>query len=420
MPEKFFSKITGWTSALFVNRNIFSLWAGQVISQAGDSVYEIGLLWLMLEISGSSAATGLVAMSGYLPMLLFGMFGGALADRFDRRRLMLFADAARGFLVLLIPVLYFLDGLNGLVLGIFTFVLAMGNAIFNPARDAIVYNLVPQEKLLHANSLIQTSWQFSLFLGPAVAGILIPLTGVVHLFNVDALTFFVSFWLISKITFRTAPVEIGTKKANLSVHFRQSFFDILEGLRYARRDKRIWGLLMITAIDNIFIMGPAIVGAPIFVKEILHQGADKYALTQVAYAIGMLIGTILLNLAGKRFRNSHVLLWGIIFDGLTYLPLLWVTTFWGMFLTLVIHSMVIPMIIIPRPTLIQKIVSVEMQGRIFSMISVSVFGFTAISMALTGIAAEIIPINQVYAIIAVFAAASGAVGWLIREFRNAP
>ena len=161
-------------------------------------------------------------------------------------------------------------------------------------------------------------------------------------------------------------------------------------------------------------------GTPIFVREILHETADKYAFTQIAFAVGMLTGTLFLNLFGKRFRNSQVLLWGIVLDGITFLPLLWVRTFPGMFLTLMVHSLVIPMIIIPRPTLIQKIVPSHLQGRIFSMISVAVVGFTAISMALTGVISEWIPINQLYAIIALLAAACGAVGWLIKDFRTAP
>lgn len=105
-------------------------------------------------------------------------------------------------------------------------------------------------------------------------------------------------------------------------------------------------------------------------------------------------------------------------DGITFLPLVWVTTFWGTFLTIAIHAVVIPMIIIPRPTLIQKVVPHELQGHVFSMIDVAVFGCTTVSLALAGIAAEIIPINIIFGIISILAAASGAVGWLIKEFRE--
>ncbi|MCA9785502.1 MAG: MFS transporter, partial [Candidatus Cloacimonetes bacterium] len=74
---------------VFQNRRLAFLWSGQLISQAGDSVFDIALLWLLLEMTGSSSLTGLIAMSAYLPSLLFGMFAGTLADRCDRRTLLL-------------------------------------------------------------------------------------------------------------------------------------------------------------------------------------------------------------------------------------------------------------------------------------------------------------------------------------------
>lgn len=406
-----------WFRRIFINRNLFFLWAGQVVSQTGDSIYEIGLLWIMLELTGSNAATGLVAMAGYLPTLLFGLYAGALADRFDRRRLMMFADMVRVAMVLLIPLLYFTGGLTGLLLGAFTFLIAIFNSLFLPARDSLVPQITSEQQLRQANSLIQTSWQFSLLLGPALAGLLIPLLGIIHLFNFDALTFLISFIFIYKI--KTAPSESLRRVLSVPQQFRQSFEDVVDGLLYARKDKIIWVLLLITAVDNLFIMGPAIVGVPIFVREILKEGATSYAFVQVAYAIGLLSGTLFLNLFGKKYRDSHILLTGIVLDGITFLPLLWVDTFWGMFLTLVVHSFTIPMIIIPRPTLIQKLVPAEMQGRVFSMISVAVVGLTAISMGLTGVISEFIPINVIYAVISILAATCGAVGWLIRDFREA-
>lgn len=408
--------MTTWLQRIFVNKNVFRLWSGQVVSQTGDSVYQIGFLWLSLELTGSNATTGFIAMLGYLPTLLFGLYAGALADRLDKRFLMLLSDFVRGIVVLIIPMLYVLDGLNGLLLGIITFCIALFNAVFTPARDSLTIHLVPAEKLVRANSLIHTSWQFALLLGPPLAGLLIPLVGIIHLFTIDALTFFVSFYCIYLIT--VTGTASRTSEVSLEEHLRLSWADVAAGLRYARNDRRIWALLMITLIDNLFIMGPAIIGAPIFVREILKEGVSSYAFIELAYAVGMLVGTIGLNLIGNRFRKSHILLWGIILDGITFLPLVWVTTFWGTFLTVAIHAVVIPMIIIPRPTLIQKVVPHELQGRVFSMIDVAVFGCTTVSLALAGIAAEIIPINIIFGIISILAAASGAVGWFIKEFRE--
>lgn len=406
----------GWFQRIFINKNIFYLWIGQIISQSGDSIFEIVLLWLLLDLTGSNAAAGLVGMSAYLPTLLFGVFSGVLVDRFDRRRVMLVADVVRAGIVLLVPLLYALDGLNGLVLGVLTFALASFNTLFNPARDVLVGELIQPRDRLTANAMIQTSWQYAFFIGPAAAGVLLSIVGQIHLFNLDALTFLLSFYFIYKIKVpSTAPPP---KTGGIREEFGKSWADVVEGLRYAWKDRRIRALLLITAVDNLFLMGPAIMGAPIFIREVLKEGAESYAFVQVAVAVGMVVGTVLIGRYGGRFRANHIILWSIIFDGLTFVPLLWVETFHAMFITICIHAMGIPMIIATRPTIIQNIAPPEMQGRIFSMISVAVFGFTAISIAATGIVSEVIPINIIYGAIGLIAAGTGAAGWLIKDFRE--
>jgi len=84
---------------IFQNRNLALLWLGQMASQSGDSIYQIGLLWLVLELSGSTSVTGMVAMASYLPAVLFSLVAGVTADRNDRRKIMLVSDAFRFFLI---------------------------------------------------------------------------------------------------------------------------------------------------------------------------------------------------------------------------------------------------------------------------------------------------------------------------------
>ena len=430
-------KKPSWFKRIFINRNVFNLFTGQTISQSGDSIFEIALLWMLLELTGSNAATGLIAMSGYLPSLLFGLFSGALVDRFDKRRIMLLADVARAILVLCIPILYYVGGLNGLVLGLFTFAIASFNTLFNPARDALVGKIVRPEKQLQANSLIHTSWQYALFVGPAIAGLLLLFVNEVQLFIVDAMTFMLSFYFIYQLNehrgteTRRNKLKVGDIVKNspsfekhgdiwngIRITIKESLQDMKEGLLYVKKDKRLLALVFMTISNNFFLMGPAVIGAPIFVREILKEGVESYAFVQIAYGIGMVLGTLLLNYYSQFFRKSQILLWGIALDGITFLPLLWVTSFEGMFLTLVIHCLAIPMIIVTRPTIILQIVPSEMQGRVFSMIGVCVQGITAISIALTGIAAAIVPINVIYAIIAVAAAATALIGASVKELRE--
>lgn len=397
------------------------LWLGEVVSQAGDALYQIALLWLVLELTGSSGLTGLVAMSGYLPTLLFGLLAGALADRVDRRRVLLAANLGRAVLALAIPVLAGLHALNAPVLGAITFLMAVFTAHFNPTRDAFVPDLVDEGELRPANTLIQSGWQFAMLGGPALAGLLIPLTGELHLFTADGLGYLLSAWLILGMSKGRAVIQPGTSLGlgAFRAELRHALAGVREGLAFARRDRRIWAILVVTAADNFFIMGPAIVGTPLFVRQVLGGDSGDYALLLTAFAAGMLTGSLLLNLLGRHVRDSRLLLWGIVLDGITFLPLLWVTSFWGAWWTIAVHSLMIPLIIIPRPTLVQRLVPRALHGRVFSMISVAVTGLSAVSVGLTGLAAEWVPVPVIFGAIAILATLCGLAGWLIREFREA-
>ena len=88
----------------YQNRNLGLLWSAQAISQSGDAIYQLALIWLVLDMTNSSIITGIVAMSAYLPALIFGLYAGVFSDRLNRLRLMIFANAGQALTVLLIPL----------------------------------------------------------------------------------------------------------------------------------------------------------------------------------------------------------------------------------------------------------------------------------------------------------------------------
>jgi DHA3 family macrolide efflux protein-like MFS transporter len=401
------------------HRSLRMLWLGEIISQAGDSLFQLALIWLVLSLTGSSSLTGLVAMSAYLPVLILGLPAGALVDRLDRRRVMLGAIAARALLAGTIPLLAFRGLLDPLLLGAITFAMAVFSAHFSPARDALVPELVPPAELRPANALIQSGWQLALLAGPGLAGLLTPLTGELHLFTATALAYLLSAGFIASMPATHKGQGRTAGRLQLSHELRQAMAKAGEGLALARRDRRLWAILLVTGADNLFIMGPAIVGTPLFVKQVLHGSSGDYAYLLTAYAVGMICGSLALARWGKQLRDSRLLLWGIVLDGITFLPLLWVSSFAGAWLTLFIHSLMIPLIVVPRPTLIQRMVPAEFHGRVFAMVSVAVTGLSAVSVALTGLVAEWVPVPWIFGSIAVLGALCGLAGWTIREFRDA-
>ena len=388
---------------IFQNRNLTLLWLGQMFSQSGDSIYQIGLLWLVLELSGSESITGLVAMSSYLPAVLLALYVGVVADRKDRRRIMLTADAIRTLLVLLVPVAFALGFLTPLFLAINAFAIAITATFFNPARDSLVPQIVPHNGLLRANSLIQTSWQFSLLLGPAIAGILLHVAGKIHLFSFNSLAYFFSFLCVFFI--------VSGKKPQVSKR-DWGFGEIREGLIYVLKQPVILPLLLITIADNLFIMGPAIVGTPVFVKQELGLGAEAYAAIQACYAVGMLIGTAVLLSIGNRFKKGQLLLTGMVLDGITFIPLFFVHSLLGMGITIVIHSLAIPLLTVSRTSIIQDIVPAKLTGRVFALVNMAVVGMSAISSGIAGFALAVWGAPAVFLIIGIGGGLCGIIGWL--------
>jgi predicted MFS family arabinose efflux permease len=172
-------------------------------------------------------------------------------------------------------------------------------------------------------------------------------------------------------------------------------------------------------VDNLFIMGPVIVGFPVYVRDYLRRGPEGLAGMDACFAAGMILGSIFLHRWGKQLPKGRVILTAIIFDGLSFIPLMWTASLWTSMAVIFIHSLGIPFILVPRTTLIQEIVAPRMQGRVFSMINLAVFGLTALSAALTGLILEWIPVAELYGIIGLLAALVGLMGWTIRDLRAA-
>ncbi|RJP75578.1 MAG: MFS transporter [Candidatus Zixiibacteriota bacterium] len=390
-------------------RDFRLLWVGQVIAWSGDSVYQIGLLWLILEMTGSQGMAGLIAAVGYLPALLLGLFLGALVDLWDRRRLMMAADLLRALALLYIPVAFLGGWLTPWQLAAAAFLISLGAALFNPARDASVPHLAPPEALLAANALVQTSAHAAMLLGPLFAGLILALSSLTTLFYADALAYLASFVTILLLRLPPLPRTERTVRPLATV---------LEGLRYARQAAWSGQLLVLTALDNFFIMGPAIVGTPIFVREELQLGPQAFAAIQACYAVGMLTGALLLGSLGHRLPKGRTLLVGMILDGITFIPLYFVPSLGWMAAAIVFHSLSIPLIMVPRAAMIQEGIPARLQGRFFALVNLTVVGVMALSSAATGVLCEAWGVRTVFLVIGLGGGLCGALGFGLKELRR--
>ncbi len=397
-------------SRIFINKNITALFSGQLISQMGDSMFLIGLMWLVLDMTGSKAIMGTVAMISHIPIIIFSLFAGVFVDTYNRKKIMLIADLGRAIIILIIPVSYFLNVISIPIIIFTAVILSTFASAFNPARDSIVPFLVDGENLIRTNSLIQVSNYIAILLGPALAAALISIIGVAHLFTIDSVTFIISFLSILFISYSSS--------ISIKVDSPKIVGQLKEIIKYINTEKRIRYLLLLTAINNFFIMGPAIVGIPIFVKEVLHKGASSYALVESSYGLGMLVGVVLINYLTKFLKTGVILLIGMIFDGITFSIIYFTQSLEIMILLISFHAIGIPFIVVARTSLIQKWVTNEKLGRTFSFVNMAVVGMTALTSGVTGLLAEYITIQEVFAIFGTAGMLCGISGLFYKQLRN--
>jgi hypothetical protein len=181
---------------------------------------------------------------------------------------------------------------------------------------------------------------------------------------------------------------------------------------------RLRWLLILTAVDNLFIMGPAVVGTPLLVKGPYGGTGSDYALLEAALAAGVFLGLPLTTWLNRRTGQGKVLIAGIFLDGITYLPLLWIDHLWAAGVAIGLHGISIPLITVTRSSLIQRIAHPEQLGRIFAFVGITVLGLTAASSGLTGLIATFVPVKVIFGVIAIGAALCAPVAWMSKAFRE--
>jgi MFS family permease len=396
----------------------------QLLSQFGDSVFQIAFLWLLLDLTGSKSVTGLAATVSYLPPLVFGLAAGVLVDRWDRRRVLIGADLARAGFLGVLALLWGLRVLTAPWLVAVAFGMATAAVLFHPSRDSLLPEIVETGALTRANAWVQSSQQLAYLLGPLTASFIIARGGIGATFSAGIALFAGSMGLLvaMRVPVRAGGGGEGGGIARGARGPAGSVLDVVRELRTGLRE--LWRipplplLYTLTALDNLFIMGASVLGLVVLVRETIGGSAADYALAEATYGVGMVAGSLVVIRWGTRWSSGMLLLVGITLDGLTYLPLLASRTMSTLVPALLAHSFVIPLITVPRATILQRIVPPHLIGRAFALLSVVVFGVTALSCGLAGVAMDHVSAPVLFAIAGGLGGITGLVGFLSPRLRR--
>ena len=258
------------------------LWTAAVVSRFGDALRGAALPLLAASLTDRPLLIASVTACGYLPWIVFGLLGGAVADRVDQRRAMWTVDAVRGVLVAAFAVAVAFGHASIALLIALAFVLTTLQTLFDNASTALLPALVDQEALGSANARLMTGQQIAGGLIGAPAVPLLLAAGAAVPFAADAGTFLVAAALVASL--RTAAPERGPKPAGSTLRR-----EIAKGLRTLWRDRALRGLCAATALCNIG-MGALIATLVVLVTGWLDAGTTGYAAATTAYTIGGLAG----------------------------------------------------------------------------------------------------------------------------------
>lgn len=364
------------------------LWTGQTISLIGDQFYYVALAWLTLQLTGSALALGGVLTAAAVPRGVLMLAGGAISDRFSPRLLMLGSDVLRCVLVAAQAALVLAGSAHLWQLYVLAITFGVVDALFYPAVGAIVPMIVDEERLPSSAALQQITQRGSVFIGPAIAGVLIAAGGSVRgngvAFAVDAVSFGLSTLTLALMRGGVRQTRDMEKSAEAETAGEGLLRSIRSGLRYAWQDPVIRTLLIVVAGLDVTLNAVFGVGLPLLAKTHFAGGAAALGSMDSAFGAGALIGIAIAGSIAVPRRRGLVLVgvtagFGLGTLAMPLMPNLPAAL--AVILLAAIGSGLINVLLIPW---LQTRTDPSMYGRVNSLFMLASIGLTPLSYALAG------------------------------------
>ncbi len=427
------SKTTVAQKPVLASRNFRLLWLGQAVSTFGDKFTEIAIPIFVFNLTGSAMQLGLAFLVQTLAALIFGLYAGVMADRWNRQRTMIGTDILRAILVVAILGIPLLDvtlETQLILLYGLGFLAAAVKQFFAPAKVATVPETVSENQLVSANSWDQATATLVGFFGFAVAGAIIGLLGTSIAFAVDAGTFLLSALFIALMRLPKVEEEQDTAVSETPKQKESVLAGIKEGFVVVLQNPLLKGTVILSLI------APLAVGATqalllVFARTTLKTGDFGFGLLEGTFGLGIAFGAFILSRYGHNVNRGRLMSLGVIGMGIGQLiaialPVL--LTQVGDFSSTILMAVTLPAfflgaacnaaIFIGIRTIVQENSPRELIGRVFSVIMVASSAAIALGAAMAGLA-DLFGVNImlfVWSLVLVFSGL-GAFSW--KTFREA-
>ena len=307
-------QVTGLLRAFLAlrHRNFRLFWFGQLISLMGTWMQSIGQSWLVLELTHSAWLLGLVGALQFLPVMLLSLFGGVLADRLPKRKVLLFTQSfamTQAFILWILVATGHIQLWHVLILAA---LLGLTNSLDMPTRQAFVVEMVGREDLPNAIALNSSLFNMARIVGPGLGGLIIAAWGVGPLFLLNALSFIAVLIGLAMIDMTKLHAQVKRLATSASGAKQSTLQSLREGLAYVRRTPSV--LLIILVVGTISLFGINFnVVLPLFATEVLHVGPAGFGFISSAFGLGSLISALWLAYSNHKPTILYVVVSGFIF-----------------------------------------------------------------------------------------------------------
>jgi MFS family permease len=368
---------------LQVHRNFRLFWIGQTVSLIGTWMQQVGQGWLALELTNSAFLVGVVAAAGTFPVLLLSLYGGVLADRHSKLRIVIICQA---LLLVEAVALWWFTWSGRIDIEWLLAIATIGGVIAAfeiPARQALTVELVSRDDLVDAIALNSGGFNLARIVGPSLAAIVLAKFGLAWCFAINAVSYLAvlgSLWQVR--------LPAWTPVQSLVTPFEQ----LKQGLHYIRSTRAVAGLMGVIAIYSIFGF-QYLTMMPVIAREVLHTGASGYGLLLTFVGIGALTGALSLAALGGRIRRGRLFnATAYAFAGLTIL----------FSLARSIHLAAAVLLVLGLTMLVngalangilQSVVPDELRGRVMATYVFVYVGFTPIGALIAGALSRLIGVE---------------------------
>lgn len=403
--------------------NFFFLWLGQVISQFGDRLTQMVLIGLVYKRApGSAYELAKLFIFVVVPVFVVGPIAGVYSDRWRRKYTMLVSDIIRGILVLLMASYWILVPKLHPIFPIYliVFILFSTTRFFVLAKMSIIPDLVPHDRLLEANTLINTTGMIAAVFGLGLGGILIslPAIGVKGGLFIDAATFFISAVLVSFIRIRKKTKELKEDIYKLGRRVKEIIWtsviaEIKDGIKYLFSQRR-----MHFVIALFFLlwsgMGAGYVVAIVFIQKALASATRHLGLLAMLFGIGLFCGSVIYGKFGQRASKTKAIFLSLVLGGISLVGfVIFVGMYKNFYLAAIIAFLfgasISPVIISPY-AIVHELIPDELRGRIFSSLEAVMHLAFLIFMLAASILAEFIDTSCILLAVGIVFACCGILG----------